>query len=103
MRCLELRKQIVGSLDRSRNELREEGNEKRIPTEMAFRFDIAAINVNNVRKRLERIERDTDGKNQLECDKIGFSAEKIPDGNGGICKKIEIFEEKFPNKSGFEK
>jgi len=94
MRFLELREQIVGTFDRTRNELRKEGNEKRIPTEMAFRFDIAAVNVNNVRKRLERIEGNADGKNQFERNEICFSAEKIPKGNGRIRKEVEIFEEK---------
>ena len=94
MRFLELREQVIGAFNRACNELRKEGNEKCVPTEVAFRFDIAAVNVNNVRKRLERIKRDTYGKNQLQSDEIRFAAEEIPDGNGGIGKEIEILEEK---------
>ena len=94
MICLKLGKQIVGTLDRSRNELREEGNEERVPTEVLFRLDLAAINVDNVGKRLEGIEGDTDGEDELKRDEIRFSAEEIPDGNGGIRKEVEILEEK---------
>ena len=90
---LELGEKIVGTLDRARNELGEEGNEERVPAEMSFRLDLASVNVNNVGERLEGIEGDTDGEDQLERDEIRFSAEEIPDGNGGIRKEIEVFEE----------
>ena len=94
MRCFELRKQVIGALDRSRDELREEGNEKRIPAKMTFCLDFSAVNVNNVRKGLERVERNTDGENQLQRNEIRISSKKIPNGNCGIRKEVKIFKEK---------
>ena len=74
--------------DRSRDELREKADVQRERKPVLLRFDLAAIQVNHIAQRLERIEADAERKrNVTQCDRPA-SRQRVD----GRCEKIEVFE-----------
>ena len=63
---LYLGQQVFRTLDGSRHELREERHEQRVAQQVLLRLRVAAVHVDDVAQRLERVERDADGQQQVE-------------------------------------
>ena len=63
---LHLGQQIFRALDGSRHELGEEGHEQRVAQQIALGLRVAAVHVDDVAQRLERVERNADGQQQVQ-------------------------------------
>ena len=63
---LHLGQQIFRALDRPCHELREERHEQSIAQEISLGLRVAAVHVDDVAQRLERVERDADGQQQVQ-------------------------------------
>ena len=63
---LYLGQQVFRTLDGSRHELREERHEQRVAQQVLLRLRVAAVHVDDVAQRLERVERDADGQQQVQ-------------------------------------
>ena len=61
----ELRQQIRRPLDGACHKLRKERDEGEESDDVLGRFNLAAIDIDGIGKRLERVERDADGKYHL--------------------------------------
>ena len=73
----ELRQQVRRPFDRSSHELWEERDEGEEGDDVLGRLNLAAIDIDGVGKRLERVERDADGKYHLEQQALRGNVEQL--------------------------
>ena len=72
-----MRQQIRRPLDGAGHQLREERYEGEEGNDVLGRLNLAAIDIDGIRKRLECVERDADGKYHLEQKPIGGNVEQL--------------------------
>ena len=77
MALVELRQKTQRALDRSRDELREEGNVDGELAQVALGRPVPAIDVDRIAERLERVEGNPDGKEDLEHGQLELEAELL--------------------------
>ena len=95
---LELRQQIVGTLDGTRYQLGEKGNEKCIGEEITFHLRRPAENIYGIAQRLESIERNAHRKQQPETWYI-YRQSRSPQGSLYVgTKEIVILEQEKNRK-----
>ena len=108
-RALELRQQVVRTLDRAGHQLREERDKRQEPHETALGLDDALVSVDRVAHRLERVKRDADGQDDLREEPVFRNAHQreqgigIRDRVGQPCREAEVFQTQidvFRDESG---
>ena len=72
--------------------MREERDERRELDEVARRLDVAAIDVDDVAHRLERVERDADRQHHLEVAQRHRHARTRQQGVQALGEEVEVLE-----------
>ena len=62
---VQLAQEVARSLNRAGDQLREKHHIERIITEVSFRLLVAAIHLDHITHALERVERQTDGEDDV--------------------------------------
>ena len=89
----QLGEKFAGTLDGTRDELGKKRNEQREIAEVFLRLEIPAIDVDDIRQRLKRIKRDSDGQENIQGNIVYLSAEQPLDFlflRSGNQKRTEI-------------
>ncbi len=88
----ELWHEVFAALNRARDELRKKRDEQRVDTKVLLRFDVPAIDVDDIGEALERVERNADGQNDVQrggVDGDGDQRERLFDRGG---EEVEILK-----------
>ena len=89
---LDLGQKPRGTLDGPGNELREETHERRKIDEAAGGFQGATVNVNGVRKRLEGVEADAHGQDDLQRRSVHGDAHRRPRIDPTFDEEVGVFK-----------
>ena len=90
---IDLRQQARGAQDRSGDEVREEGDEHREVEEVARRRDLAAVHVDDVAHRHERVERDADRQQDAQREDVDLPPERGEHVVQVVGEEVEVLEE----------
>ena len=91
---VKLAQQVGGALDGARHQLREERDEERIDEEVLFRLGRPAVHVDGVTQRLEDVEGDAHGQEDVELRNGHPQAEGAEKARHALCRPVEILEKK---------
>ena len=89
----DLRQENSGPDDRTRDQLRKKGNEKRQIEKAADRREPPPIDIDGVTHRLESVERDAVGQDDLQRVQGAMQAEPAEEARAAGNEEVEIFEE----------
>ena len=92
-RRFNLRQQERGALNRAGDEVREERYEHGEIEQAAPRVQLAAIDVDRVTHRLERVERDADRQEDAKCRLVHDEPERRQDAGDVLDEEVEVLEE----------
>ena len=65
-----LRQKVPGAFNRSGNQLRKEGNEGGVLSEVMFRLDIPSVNIDRITQCRKSVEGDSHRQKQIQSDRI---------------------------------
>ena len=88
----QLGEKFAGTLDGTRDELGKKRNEQREIAEVFLRLEIPAIDVDDIRQRLKRIKRDSDGQENIQGNIVYLSAEQPNHARQVLQQEIDVFE-----------
>lgn len=88
----ELAQQVARPLDRTRHQLRKERHEERKDAQVLLRLDPAVVHVDRVAHRLEGIEGDTHGQQQLEGGRRVAHPHQIGQIRGSAVEEVVVLE-----------
>ena len=80
----------INAHDGASNQVGEEANEQEEFPKLSDRAEIAPVNVDRVTERRERIEANSQGKDDTERVKTGREPERVERGLGGFKQKIGV-------------
>ena len=90
---LNLRQQMRRPLDGAGDQMREQADEERVVEERLGRFHLFPVDVDDVRKLLERVERNAGRQGHLQQRDGGLrQAQSMGQGREGIDEEVEVFE-----------
>ena len=89
----ELRQQMVDALDGACDELGEVADEESVIAEMSLRLVVPSIHVDDVGERLEGVERDAHGKENIQRHRGNMHREQVEQVNHAAEQKLEILKE----------
>src|SRR5438067_3505500 len=91
-RLLEFWQQVTRPLDRPRHHLREIRDEQSEIEEAVGRLELTAVDVNRVAQRLESVEGDADGQDDVDQHGIDLDPKAMKSCDEGLREEIEVFE-----------
>lgn len=83
---------MAGSFDRPGNQLWKEGDERKVVDQTVGGFELSSINIDRVAHRLERVEANPNGQNDLECSAVHVEAKQLPQIADAVDEEIEVLE-----------
>ena len=92
-RPVDLRQELGRAHDRAGDELREEGDVEAEADEAAARLEPPAVDVDRVAERLERVEADADGQQDVEDGRIELHPEQREDVPRRGAEEVEVLED----------